>query len=87
MGFDVGKFISHSASDVGQTIATPYNDVKKVVSDVGKGASQVYKDGRSAVSYTGKHLISDVDNLSSALSNPMLIIVGGALIVVLLMNR
>ena len=87
MGFNVGKFVSHTASSVGKTISKPYNDVKSVVEDVGKGVGQVYKDSRSAVSYTGKHLINDVDNLSSALSNPMLIVVGGALIVVLLMNR
>ena len=87
MGFDVGKFVSHSASSVGKTIATPYNDVKSVVSDVGKAGSQVYKDGRSAVSFTGKHLINDVDNLSSALSSPMLWIVVGGVVVVLLLNR
>ena len=87
MGFDVGKFVSHSASSIGHTIATPYNDVKSVVSDVVKAGSQVYKDGRSAVSFTGKHLINDVDNISSVLSNPMIYIVGGVVIVVLLMNR
>ena len=87
MGFNVGKFISHSASSIGHTISTPYNDVKSVVSDVRKAGSQVYKDSRSAVKYTGKHLINDVDNISSALSNPMIYIVGGVVIVVLLMNR
>ena len=87
MGFNIGKFVSHSAKSVGNTITQPYNDIKSVVSDVGKAGSQVYKDGRSAVSYTGKHLINDVDNLTSALSNPMLFIVGGAFIVVLLLNR
>ena len=87
MGFNVGKFVSHSASSIGHTLSTPYNDVKKVVSDVGKGGSQIYKDSRSALSYTGKHLINDVDNISSALSNPMIYIVGGVVIVVLLMNR
>ena len=87
MGFDVGKFVSHSASSIGHTIATPYNDVKSVVSDVGKAGSQVYKDSRSAVSFAGKHLISDVDNISSMLSNPMIYIVGGVVIVVFLMNK
>ena len=87
MGFDVGKFVSHSASSIGNTITQPYNDVKSVVTDVGKAGSQVYKDGRSAVSYTGKHLINDVDNLSSALTSPMLWIVVGGVVIVVLMNR
>ena len=87
MGFNVGKFVSHSASSIGNTITQPYNDVKSVVTDVGKAGSQVYKDGRSAVAYTGKHIISDVDNLSSALTSPMLWIVVGGVVVVVLMNR
>ena len=87
MGFDVGKFVSHSASSIGHTISQPYNDVKSVVSDVGKAGSQVYKDGRSAVAFTGKHLVQDVDNLSSALTSPMLWIVVGGVVVVLLLNR
>ena len=87
MGFNVGKFVSHSASSIGNTITQPYNDVKSVVTDVGKAGSQVYKDGRSAVGFAGKHLINDVDNLSSALSSPMLWIVVGGVVVVLLLNR
>ena len=87
MGFDVGKFVSHSASSIGHTISQPYNDVKSVVNDVGKAGSQVYKDSRTAVSYAGKHLISDVDNLSSMLSSPMLWIVVGGVVVVVLLNR
>ena len=87
MGFNIKKFVSHSASSIGHTLSTPYNDVKSVVEDVGKAGSQVYKDSRSIVSYTGKHLVNDVDNISNALSNPMIYIVGGVVIVVLLMNR
>ena len=87
MTINVGKMISHSASSVGKTITQPYRDVKSVVEDVGKAGSQVYKDGRSAVSYTGKHLINDVDNLSSALTSPMLWIVVGGVVVILLVNR
>ena len=87
MTINVGKMISHSASSVGKTITQPYRDVKSVVEDVGKAGSQVYKDGRSAVAYTGKHLIDDVDNLSSMLSNPILYVVGGVVIVAILLNR
>ena len=87
MGFDVGKFVSHSANSIGHTIAQPYNDVKSVVSDVGKAGSQVYKDGRSAVSYTGKHAIKDVDTLTNAISSPMMWIVVGGVVILVLANR
>lgn len=71
-------------SPVTSPISTVYNDGKSVVHSIGKGAGTVYKDARSAASYTGKHLINDVDSLSSSLSNPILIlgvvIVGAVLI-------
>ena len=87
MTINVGKMISHSASSVAHTVTQPYRDVRSMVSDVGSAGATVYKDGRSAVAYTGKHLISDVDNLSSALTSPILWIVVGGVVVVLLLNR
>ena len=71
-------------SPVTSSIGTVYKDSRSVVHSVSKGASTVYKDARSATAYTGKHLINDVDNLSSSLSNPILIlgvvVVGAVLI-------
>ena len=61
-------------SPVTSPISTVYNDGKSITKTVSKGAGTVYKDVRSAASYTGKHLINDVDNISSTLSNPILII-------------
>ena len=80
----VGKFFKdagHSISKGSKSIGHVFESgAKKVVG----GVSDVYKDGKSAVAYTGKHLIKDVDNVSNALSNPMLwVVVGGVVILVL----
>ena len=81
-----GKSISHAFKNTGHTIGKTVGTVYKD----GKGAvSGVYKDGKSAVSYSGKHLINDVDNISSALSSPMTMIVIGVVGVgvILLLTR
>ena len=61
-------------------LADPVKPVEKV-------GSTVYTDTKGAVSYGGKHLISDVDNISSGLANNIPILVAGAIVVVLLMNK
>lgn len=80
----VGKFFK----DAGNTIKQGSKSVGHVFSEGGKkiegAVSDVYHDGRSAVSYTGKHLINDVDQISSALSSPMVWVVGGVLIILVL---
>ena len=76
------KSITHAVSNTGHDVS---HGVKSAGHNISKGVSSVYKDGKSAVSYTGKHLIGDVDNLSSALSSPILwIAVGGVALVILL---
>ena len=81
----VGKFFKkagHSISKGSKSIGHVFKDTGHSIS---KGVSSVYKDGKSVVSYTGKHLIGDVDNLSNALSSPVLwILVGGVVLVILL---
>lgn len=72
--------ITHLFKDIGHTTS-------KGIKTIGKGATTIYKDTRSAVAYTGKHLINDVDKVSSALSSPMLLIGVGAVVVILMMNR
>ena len=74
---DAGHTISKGSKSIGHVFESGAKKVEGAVSDV-------YKDGKSAVSYTGKHLINDVDNVSNALSNPMMwIVIGGVLIVVM----
>ena len=63
----VGHLLSDGEKKIEKSVGTVYKDGKSVV-------SSVYKDGRSAVGYTGKHLVNDVDNLSSTLSSPILLI-------------
>ena len=92
----VGKFFKN----VGHSVSKGSKSIKHVVShtehnishsmktaghNISKGVSTIYKDGKSAVSFAGKHLINDVDNLSSALSSPIIwIAVGGVILVILL---
>ena len=56
-----------SSHSIGHLFKSGGNLVKNSVGDV-------YKDVKGAVKYTGKHLIKDVDKVSSTLSNPMLYI-------------
>ena len=45
------------------------------------------KPVESVVSYGGKHLIGDVDNISSGFANNIPILVGGIVIVLYFMNK
>ena len=47
----------------------------------------VYKDVKSGVKYTGKHLIKDVDKVSSTLSNPMIYIAIGVVGIIFLTTQ
>ena len=82
----VGKFFKHAGHSVSKGSKSIGNVFKHTGHDIKKGVSSVYKDGKSAVSYTGKHLIGDVDNLSSALSSPLLYIAIGGVALVILMK-
>lgn len=77
---NVGHEVSKGSKSIGHVFEGGTKKIEGAVSDV-------YHDVRSGVSYTGKHLINDVDNISNALSNPMLWIAGGVVIVVLLSRR
>ena len=82
----IGKFfkkVGHSVSKGSKSIGHVFKDVGHAA---GKTVSTVYKDGKSAVSYTGKHLIGDVDNISSTLSSPILYI-GIAAVGLLILSR
>ena len=61
-------------------LADPVKPIEKV-------GSTGYSDIKGAVSYGGKHLIGDVDTLSSGFANSMPILVGGAIVVLYLMNK
>lgn len=61
---DIGKGIKSGGKSVGHLLSNSGKKVEGAISDV-------YHDGRSAVSYAGKHVINDVDNISSALSSPL----------------
>ena len=83
----VGKFFKNAGKEIksgSKSIGHVFEDAGH---DIKKGWSQVYKDGKGAVSYSGKHLINDVDNISSALSSPILWIVAGGAIILIVANR
>ena len=82
----VGKFFKHAGHSVSKSSKSVGNVFKHTGHDIKKGVSSVYNDGKSAVSYTGKHLIGDVDNISSALSSPLLYIAIGGVALVILMR-
>ena len=88
---NAGHSISHSSKSVGHLFSDPVNNVQNGVATVYKdarsGVSTVYHDGRSAVSYTGKHIIGDVDNLTSALSSPVMWIAIGGVALLLITRR
>ena len=82
----IGKFfksVGHTVSKGSKSIGHVFKDAGHTI---GKSVSTVYKDGKSAISYGGKHLIGDVDNLSSSLSSPILYI-GLAAVGLLLLTR
>lgn len=84
---NVGRFFKDAGNDIksgSRSIGHVFEDTGK---DIKKGWTQVYKDGRSAVSYGGKHLINDVDNISNALSSPILWLVAGGVVILVIANR
>lgn len=72
---DIGHEVSKGSKSIGNVFKGGANKIENAVSDV-------YNDTKTAIGYTGKHLINDVDNISSTLSNPMLYIIGGIVVVV-----
>ena len=94
----VGKFFKdagHTISQGSKTITNVFTGgtssvtgaVGTVYHDGTSAVSTLYKDGRSAVSFAGKHAINDVDTLANAISNPLMWIVVGGVIIVVLANR
>ena len=86
-----GHTIKKGSNSIGHVFEASEKKAEKVVSQVykdSKGAvGQVYKDGRSAASYTGKHVVQDVDNLTNALSSPILWLVAGGVVLVVLTRK
>jgi hypothetical protein len=78
MGFDLWHSISNNKTL--RFLADP-------VTPIGKLLSGGYKDVKGAVSYTGKHLIKDVDGISSSFAMSMPLIIGGAIVVLVMMNK
>ena len=78
------KEVSHSFDKGSKSIGHVFTNTGKKI----EGAvSDVYHDTTSAASYAGKHIIKDVDTLSSAISSPMLWLVVGGVVIVVLMRR
>ena len=77
MGFfkSIGHALTHNHTL--QMLFDPVKPIEKVVSTAHDDVAQV-------VSYGGKHLVQDVDNLSSGLSNMLPMILGAGVILVLL---
>ena len=77
-GNDVGHSVKSGTSSVTHLLTEPEHKIESAVGTAYKdgrsAVSTAYKDGRSAAAYTGKHLINDVDSISSMLSSPLLII-------------
>ena len=92
MGFlHLGKTFKHANHSVSHLFKHTGHSISKVVMHtghtIGKGVGTIYKDTKSVVAYTGKHLIKDVDKISSTLSSPILIIGVGAIALILILNR
>ena len=75
---DIGHAITHNHTL--QFLTDPVKPIEKVV-------STGYKDTKAVVSYGGKHLVQDVDQLSSSFSMNLPLLIGGVVIVVFLQNR
>ena len=85
---DVGHSIESGSKSIAHVFTGAGNTVKSSVSDVyhdsRSAVSSVYHDTKTAAAYTGKHLINDVDSLTNMISNPLLwVVVGGVVLVVL----
>lgn len=77
---EVGHTVSKGAKSVSHVFSGGAKKVEGAVSDV-------YHDARSAVSYGGKHLIGDVDTLSSGIANSTIYIAVGAVAILLIMMQ
>ena len=68
-----------------------HNHTLKFLSDPVKPFEKVvstgYKDVKGVVSYGGKHIINDVDNISSSFAGTMPLIIGGVVVVMVMSNR
>lgn len=84
---NAGHSISKGSKSIGHVFQDAGHGISKGVKNAGHGisktASGLYNDGKSAVSYAGKHLIGDVDSLSSALSSPIIWIAVGGLVLLI----
>ena len=69
---------------IGHSISHAFKDTGKFVE---KNVGNVYHDVKGAVGYTGKHLIGDVDKISSTLSNPLIYIGLGAVVLIILLKK
>lgn len=88
---NVGKTINHGAKSVGHVFTNTGNNISKgvgeVYHDITGGVSDVYGDVKGVVGYAGKHAINDMDNITNALSSPVLWIVVGGVVLVVLLNQ
>ena len=73
----IGKWAHHNKTL--KFLSDPVKPIEKVV-------SSGYHDVKGVVSYGGKHIINDVDTLSSSVSSYLPLIIGGV-VVVLVMAR
>lgn len=77
---DIGHTISKGSKSIGHVFTSSGKTIKGAVSGV-------YHDAKSAVSYTGKHLIHDVDTVSSGVANSTMYIAAGAIAILLIMMQ
>ena len=75
---DIKKSFSHNHTL--QFLFDPVKPVEKI-------ASTGYKDVKSVTGYVGTHVVQDVDNLSSSISNTLPFIIGGVVVVYLFSQR
>ena len=73
-----GKAIRHNHTL--RFLADPVKPIESIV-------HTAHKDGKQIVKYGGKHLIQDVDKLSSGFANSIPLLIGGAVVVLIMMNR
>ena len=74
----IGKSLKHNKTL--QFLSDPVKPFEKMVSDG-------YHDVKGAVSYGGKHLINDVDHLSTSFSMNLPLIIGGLVVVMVMATR
>ena len=91
MGFNLGHIVKSAGHSVGNLFKSTGKTIKDATSDVYSDTkhaiSGVYGDVKSVTSYAGKHIITDVDKISSALSSPLLYVAIGAVIFIYLSRK